>query len=265
MLNIFNVIIGIHQNSQAHPFMEQLQLGFSLAMNASISSTVRGKSPLKFSFPEAHISTSSSIRTWKFIELFYIIDRITPPVPRNAFSFSLTKYFESSGSANALSNSWNKWIAFNLCYQRTNRVDKIAARLNRNAHSLLKCSCSAQRFQPRLVGTGQCVLKLMSSDLSNWIPLLTPKYPPTSCTSNPIKWPSPWGMKTAPTLFSTISLTSPCSNPAAFKSSRITRSAKMCISVHRTPLDNNAFEWKIIFLPGLAAFSTVRLARRTAL
>ena len=66
-------------------------------------------------------------------------------------------------------------------------------------------------------------------------PLLTSGYPPTSCTSSPMKCPRPWGMNTAPRRTSIILSTSPHTSPAFFSSSSSTRSARRCMSAQHTP------------------------------
>ena len=63
----------------------------------------------------------------------------------------------------------------------------------------------------------------------------TSGYPPTSCTSTPMKCPRPWGIKTAPKWTLTMSSTFPFNIPRSFNASSCTRSARRCMSGQETP------------------------------
>ena len=59
--------------------------------------------------------------------------------------------------------------------------------------------------------------------------------PSMSCTSMPIMWPSPWGMKRACAPAATAASVSPFIRPRALSRSVIRRQTSMCTSHHFTP------------------------------
>lgn len=90
--------------------------------------------------------------------------------------------------------------------------------------------------------TGMVAISYSLHDINQSEFELTDAYPPTSCTSHPIRWPKPCGMNTAPNRTSIIFSKLPRSRPAWIKLDKIFSSANWC------NLTQSA--------PGFAAFST---------